>query len=174
MQWAEVYANVGTQLDKSSIVHIWRSKHIGRAPAFNRYIDPAQVVADGYQTLVNIGYDSTSWYLDNIRNDWASFYQNEPCLNISDADCRQYVLGGEGEMWGEHVDASDLAQTVWPRLAAVAERLWSPRTTTDVQAALPRIQSFRCLLNRRGISAAPVTNSIARSAPPGPGSCYEQ
>eukprot|EP01047_Picozoa_sp_COSAG01_P066789 COSAG01_NODE_9288_length_2494_cov_2.286013_4_plen_60_part_01 len=28
VQWAEVYANVGTQLDKSSIVHIWRSPHI--------------------------------------------------------------------------------------------------------------------------------------------------
>ena len=121
------------QLDKSSIVHIWRSKHIGTTPegvrctrsnvsctrSFNRYITPAQVVADGYQTLVNIGYDPTSWYLDNLKNDWASFYKNEPCLNISDADCKQYVLGGEGEMWGESVDASDLAQVrktpSWPR-----------------------------------------------------------
>ena len=77
VQWAEVYANVGTKLDKSSIVHVWRSKHIGRTPAFNRYIAPAQVVADGYQTLVNIGYDATSWYLDNIRNGWASFYASE-------------------------------------------------------------------------------------------------
>jgi hexosaminidase len=63
VQWAEVYANVGTQLAKSSIVHIWRSPHIARSPAFNRYISPAQVVADGYQTLVNIGYDPTSWHV---------------------------------------------------------------------------------------------------------------
>ena len=67
------------------------------------------------------------------------------------------------EMWGEKVDASDLAQTVWPRLAAVAERLWSPRNTTDAAAALPRVESFRCLLNRRGVAAAPVTNKEARS-----------
>lgn len=174
VQWAEVYANVGTQLDKSSIVHIWRSPHIGRPPAFNRYISPAQVVDDGYQTLVNIGYDPTSWYLDNLHNDWASFYKNEPCLNISDADCGQYVLGGEGEMWGESVDASDIAQTVWPRLAAVAERLWSSRNTTNATTALPRIELFRCLLNRRGVWAAPVNNAEARSAPKGPGSCYEQ
>ena len=113
VQWAEVYANVGTKLDKSAIVHIWRSAHIARHPAFNRYIDPAQVVADGYQTLVNIGYDSTTWYLDNIHNNWTSFYRKEPCLGISDADCAQYVLGGEGQMWGESVDASDLDQTVW-------------------------------------------------------------
>ena len=122
---------------------------------------------------------------------------DEPCLNISDTDCTQYVLGGEGEMvrpecypqllprasltlscvclqWGESVDASDLSQTVWPRLAAVAERLWSPRNTTDADSALPRIEAFRCLLNRRGVWAAPVTNAVARSAPHGPGSCYDQ
>ena len=174
VQWAEVYANVGTQLDKSSIVHIWRSPHIGRTPAFNRYISSAQVVADGYQTLVDIGYSPTSWYLDNIGDNWAAFYANEPCLNITDADCSQYVLGGEGAMWGESVDASDFAQTVWPRLASVAERLWSPRSTNDTQSALPRIQQFRCLLNKRGIAAAPVNNKDARAAPRGAGSCYAQ
>jgi hexosaminidase len=36
------------------------------------------------------------------------------------------------------------------------------------------LQAFRCLLNRRGIRAAPVNNANARSAPPGAGSCYEQ
>ena len=98
----------------------------------------------------------------------------QPCLNITDADCSQYVLGGEGAMWGEAVDASDFEQTVWPRLAAVAERLWSPRNANNTQSALPRIQSFRCLLNARGVSAAPVVNKEARSAPPGAGSCYAQ
>jgi hexosaminidase len=112
--------------------------------------------------------------LDNLHNDWTGFYKNEPCLNISDVNCSLYVLGGEGEMWGEKVDASDLVQTVWPRLAAVAERLWSSRNTTNLQTALPRIESFRCLLNRRGVVAAPVNNAGARSAPSGTGSCYEQ
>ena len=173
------------------------------------------------------------------------------------------VLGGHGEMWGETVDASDLQQTVWPRLAAVAEKLWSPRAATaEARAAAPRIarlegvltappghchvqltvlsppgagapearvcarqscprerlrhsgpigreaalrplaglgwalrpcgpihgskavdpapalrlptSGFRCLLNERGIAAAPVANAEARSAPPGPGSCLAQ
>ena len=74
----------------------------------------------------------------------------------------------------ETVDASDIEETVWPRLAAIAERLWSPRSNNDSAAALPRIEQFRCLLNRRGVRASPVTNGVARASPKGPGSCLSQ
>ena len=93
-------------------------------------------------------------------------------------------------MWGEKVDPSDLESTVWPRMAAIAEKLWSPyeaTTAADVEAsesgevgsaaadaALPRLEAFRCLLESRGVAAAPVRNQRAREAPHGPGSCYEQ
>jgi hexosaminidase len=63
---------------------------------------------------------------------------------------------------------------VWPRLAAIAERLWSPRSVNDTAMAEPRYDAFRCLLNRRGVQAAPARNVDARAAPPGPGGCYEQ
>ena len=109
----------------------------------------------------------------NIR--WDAVYSNEPCSNISDQKQCDLVLGGQGEMWGEKVDVSDLESTVWPRLAAIAEKLWSPRSqTTEPSQALERIQRFRCLLNHRGIKAAPVNNANARASPTGPGSCYEQ
>jgi hexosaminidase len=97
-------------------------------------------------------------------------------------------------MWGETVDPSDLFNTVWPRAAGVrsflpppflslsgsctppqtAERLWSDRSVTDTAAALPRLEQFRCRLTSRGIQAAAVNNALARSGPPGPGSCYAQ
>lgn len=64
--------------------------------------------------------------------------------------------------------------TIWPRAAAVAERLWTPQALMDVEAAEARLEVFRCMLNLRGIGAAPVTNAQARSAPSGPGSCYKQ
>ena len=77
-------------------------------------------------------------------------------------------------MLSETVDMSDLQQTGWPRLAAIGERLWSDRTMTNATAALPRIEEFRCLLNARGVHAAPVQNANARSSPSGPGSCFQQ
>lgn len=159
VQWSEVFDHFKDKLPKETIIHIWKS-----------VTNVTEVVADGYNVLVNVGYDTTSWYLDNLAVTWSAVYQNEPCAGVPDNLC-PLVLGGHGEMWGETVDASDIAQTVWPRLAAIAERLWSPRNTTNLEAAVTRLENFRCLLNRRGVAAAPVTNAIARSAPVGPGSC---
>ena len=59
-------------------------------------------------------------------------------------------------------------------MGAIAERLWSARTVTNTVTALPRLEYFRCLLNRRGIAAAPVTNDGAREAPAGPNGCLVQ
>jgi len=162
VQWEEVFVHFGKELAKESIVHVWKSMET-----------VPQVTALGYQALVNVGYNNVSWYLDNLAVNWTNVYRNEPCSTVPDTQC-PLVLGGHGEMWGETVDMSDAEQTIYPRLAAIAERLWSPRTVNDVEAALPRIEAFRCLLNRRGVHSAPVNNANARSAPPGPGGCYVQ
>ena len=152
-----------TKLDKNVIVHVWKD-----------VTNVTEVVANGYDVIRNVGYDNISWYLDNLNVNWTAVYQNEPCNGVPDDLCPK-ILGGHGEMWGETVDESDLEQTVWPRLAAIAERLWSPRAVVgNVTDALPRIEYFRCLLNRRGVHAAPVNNADARSSPPGPGGCLTQ
>ena len=162
VQWSEVFDHFKDKLDKKVIIHIWKS-----------VTNVTEPLADGYNAIVNVGYDALSWYLDNLQVDWEHVYMNEPCAGVPDHLCPM-VLGGHGEMWGETVDASDLQQTVWPRLAAVAERLWSPRALNDTADARDRIRAFRCLLNRRGVAAAPPSNPTARSAPTGPGGCYEQ
>jgi hexosaminidase len=108
-------------------------------------------------------------------------YTNEPTSGLSPTSDPSLLLGGESCMWGETVDPSDLDQTIWPRAAAVAERLWSPVEALPTDAGgeemdevEARLQTFRCLLTRRGIAAAPVRNKLGRSPPVNPGSCYAQ
>lgn len=164
IQWVEVFDHFGTKLDKATIVHVWKAKST-----------LAEVVAAGYNALINNSPGDDSWYLDHLDVAWKALYGNEPCADITDPAQCDLVLGGQGEMWGETVDVSDIQSTVWPRLGAIAERLWSPRDKiADADAAHERMRAFRCLLNRRGIAAAPVDNAEARTAPPGPGGCFEQ
>eukprot|EP00026_Physarum_polycephalum_P021002 Phypoly_transcript_23963.p1 GENE.Phypoly_transcript_23963~~Phypoly_transcript_23963.p1 ORF type:complete len:101 (+),score=15.29 Phypoly_transcript_23963:189-491(+) len=99
---------------------------------------------------------------------------NEPYTNITSPEQQALILGGEVCMWGETVDTSDIQQTIWPRAAAAAERLWSNMAMNQTAEFLPRLENFRCLLNKRGIAAAPTDNVAARYPPPGPGSCYIQ
>ena len=120
---------------------------------------------------MNVGYVENSWYLDNLDVQWNEAYGFKPRVSVP-ARLRSKVLGGHGEMWGETVDPSDFDATVWPRLAAIGERLWSD--ADDVDAARPRLEAFRCLLLERGVGAAPLNNSMARTAPVGPGACTQR
>ena len=120
-------------------------------------------------------------YLDSLNTTWDKLWQADICEALTAKQC-SLVLGGGGAMWGETVDSSNIEATTWPRLAAVAEALWSPDTPQrrsaheggGIAMARARMKRFRCLLNRRGVRAAPVDNAQARAAPPGPGACMAQ
>jgi hexosaminidase len=51
------------------------------------------------------------------------------------------ILGGESCMWSEYVNAENIDSRIWPRNAAIAERFWSPQTTTDVESMYHRMES---------------------------------
>lgn len=125
-----------------------------------------QIVDAGYRALLSNG-----WYLDHLTTTWQSMYAMDPQFNIS-SDKAHLVLGGEGCMWGETVDPSDMEATVWPRAAAIAERLWSAPGVNSTEAAEPRLLAFRCMLLARGVRTG-VVGGPGRGAPPGPGSCSQ-
>ncbi len=95
---------------------------------------------------------------------------------VRNASARSLVLGGEAAQWGESADASDVLQTVWPRAAVVAERLWSydMAVNSTTPGVAERLAGLRCLLLARGVPATPLNTPIARSPPTGPGSCLTQ
>ena len=107
---------------------------------------------------------------------------NEPMTGVTKESEERLVLGGEACMWQEYIDGSNVLSTVWPRAAAVAERLWSPRKVNDTKAAQPRLAQFRFLLQKRGIPAgvldfshaSPFGLPEAGQPPNGPGSCLDQ
>ncbi len=160
--WEEIWNKFGTELDPTTIIHQWLP---------GSTIAP-DVVKAGYRLLWST---DGIWYLDGLKVDWKTMYEANPTDGIDDEDVH-LVLGGEGCMWGETVDTSDIQQTIWPRAAAIAERLWSPYEDTKSASdeTEGRYAEFRCTLNRRGIAAAPYSNGVAREAPSGPGGCLDQ
>lgn len=167
--WQEMYDAFYTALDPATtIIQQW-IPHGGWGTFVPNVAFTKNVTSHGYRLIWS---DAAKWYLDFTQVTWQEMYDAEPCQGLVDQEC-SLVLGGEGCMWGEAVDTSDLMATVWPRAAAIAERLWSPRTAKEGAAnATDRLVAFRCLLNRRGIAAAPPENPLARSAPYDASSCY--
>ncbi len=48
-----------------------------------------------------------------------------------DARQKQMILGGEACMWTHVVNAGNIDSRIWPRMAAIAEKLWSPSELTQ-------------------------------------------
>ncbi|XVF23795.1 hypothetical protein REPUB_Repub13aG0070000 [Reevesia pubescens] len=164
VNWEETFNAFASNLNPRTVVHNWLGP--GVCP---------KAVTKGFRCIFS---NQGVWYLDHLDVPWDQVYNAEPLEGINNVSEQNLVLGGEVCMWGETADTSNVQQTIWPRAAAAAERLWSKREAGSARnitlTVLPRFHYFRCLLNRRGVQAAPVTNKYARQPPTGPGSCYEQ
>jgi hexosaminidase len=109
----------------------------------------AQAARQGYRGLLSHGY-----YLDLM---WSAerHYRNEPlsgdAANLT-PEQQKHILGGEACMWAEFIAPETIDSRVWPRNAAVAERLWSAQTVTDIPSMYQRMAFISHRLDWLGLT----------------------
>lgn len=132
-------------LPKNAVIQSWRGqKFLGQA------------AQQGYSGILSAGF-----YLDHMQTA-ATHYQVEPLQGLNGADSAR-VLGGEACMWGEHVNPVTIDSRIWPRLAAIAERFWSPRNVTDVDDMYRRLAAMNRELSELGLDQQSSTDRLLRT-----------
>ena len=119
--WDEIFA---PGLDKEAVIQSWRG-----------FESLAASAKAGYSGILSAGY-----YLDHI-NSAEEHYLVDPLPAESDLTPEQQarILGGEACMWSEHLSPRSIDSRIWPRTAAIAERLWSPQSVRDVNDMYRRL-----------------------------------
>ena len=133
--WDEI---LHPDLPKSIVIQSWRGQ--------KSLADAAQ---QGYRGLLSSGY-----YLDHMDPASAHYAVDPftgPTAGLSDTD-KQKILGGEACMWAEYVSPENIDSRIWPRMAAIAERLWSPQNVTDVDSMYARIDKINSWLDAYGLT----------------------
>lgn len=133
--WDEVLL---PDLPKEIVVQSWR----GQASL-------AQAAKLGYRSLLSYGY-----YLDLMwpaSRHYAVDPMSDAAANLS-PDEAQRILGGEACMWSEYVSPENIDSRIWPRMAAIAERLWSPQNVTDAKSMYGRLQTTSRWLDGLGLT----------------------
>jgi hexosaminidase len=89
----------------------------------------------------NRGMLSTGYYID-LNQSAAEHYLADPLAGDGATltpDERKRVLGGEAAMWSEFTTSEIIDSRIWPRTAAIAERLWSAQDVRDVNSMYARM-----------------------------------
>ena len=87
------------------------------------------------------GILSAPYYLD-LMHPAAEHYAGDPLEKESaalTAEEKALILGGESCMWVEYATPASIDMKIWPRNAAIAERLWSPQQVKDVSSMYRRL-----------------------------------
>jgi hexosaminidase len=133
MGWDEIFQ---PGLPKEIVIESWR----GNESFYNS-------IKKGHPSVLAYGY-----YIDLIQP--ASYhYLNDPMPDsvTLTTDEKKLVLGGEATMWSEMVTPVTVDSRIWPRTAAIAERLWSPKTVNDVDDMYRRIDIVSLQLESLGL-----------------------
>jgi hexosaminidase len=136
------------EIPKDVVIQSWRGQK-----------SLAEAAQQGYRGILSSGY-----YLDLISPTSAHYAVDPftgPTANLSDAD-KQKILGGEACMWSEYVSPENVDSRIWPRMAAIAERLWSPQNVTDMNSMYERMSAVNTWLDAVGVTQNTQYNTMLR------------
>jgi len=132
--WEEI---LHPDLPKDAVIHSWRG------PA-----SLAEAAKKGYNGILSAGY-----YIDLIFPASQHYVADPlPADSTLTTEEAKHVMGGEATMWGEWVSPETIDSRIWPRTAAIAERLWSPRTVVDVPDMYRRLAVISRQLEELGLT----------------------
>lgn len=98
---------------------------------------------------------SGAWYEENSGapyNSWQRVYEHRPWVKHASG----IVEGGEATVWSSMLSEGGLMARVWPRAAALAERLWTDRPEGATRPVHARIDIHRSRLIARGMQSSPI------------------
>ncbi len=147
--WDEI---LHPDLPRSVVVQSWRGQE-----------SLGESAKQGFSGILSAGY-----YLDAMAP--ADYhYGVDPLPDSAGLSPEQAarILGGEVCMWGEIVTPETIDSRIWPRTAAVAERLWSPRAVTDVDDMYRRLRVLSARLEELGVSIETHTERMLQRIAPG-------
>jgi len=84
--------------------------------------------------------------------DMEKVYEFEPIPSELEPNLHPFILGGECNMWTEHVEENELDWKVFPRLLAMSEVLWSDTTGRDYDEFYERVQVHYAQLDSRYVA----------------------
>jgi hexosaminidase len=134
MGWDEI---LQPDLPNNVVIQSWRGPASLAAAAKN-----------GYDGILSSGF-----YID-LMYPASKHYSVEPIppeIGLTEAQAA-HILGGEATMWGEYVSPETIDSRIWPRTAAIAERLWSPRNVTEVNDMYRRLAVTSVQLEELGLT----------------------
>ena len=152
--WEEI---LHPDLPKDAVIHSWRG------PA-----SLADAARKGYNGILSAGY-----YID-LMFPASQHYLADPIPPDTSltAEEAKHILGGEATMWGEWVSPETIDSRIWPRTAAIAERLWSPRNVNNVEDMYRRLAVVSRQLEELGLTHEKnygmLLRRLAASADTGP------
>ena len=152
MGWEEIMTN---NMSKEAVIHSWRGPNEGLLSGQSLVI----AAKNGYKTVLSNGY-----YIDLMQS-VADHYLNDPIAKstVLTSEERARILGGEAVMWSELVTPLTIDSRIWPRTAAIAERLWSDAAITDLSSLRKRLKTVSFRLEELGITHLKNKDVILRN-----------